>query len=231
MKKYIVIGAMLATGLVQADIANVVTQARIAGGTAVDYNTGGSGHIDIKEGGGQYTRYAVLKVDLSAIGAGQTVTSANLDMLIKNSSAGGGNFQLFGVVDSAANGWDWNTDMTWNEAAAQGMWTATEDLATQGLLDAKLVDLGSTAFAGGGSPYSYDVAASGAALVGLMNADTDGMLTLFAAVDANETVGVRDPLTETTITYTVIPEPATLGLVGMAALGLFGFRRFSGSNS
>lgn len=218
MIKHIAIGAVLAAGLVQADVANVVNQAQIAGGSRADENSCSSGNFDIKNGQKEYSIYAVMKVDLSAIGAGETISAATFTMKFKNATTDDlgdhpGTVQLLGVVDSAAHGWNWNTDMTWNEAAAKGMWTPTFSLATAGLFDPKLVDLGSMALSGTGFPYEYDFTSSDENLINLINADTDGMLTLFVAFDANSNVGVRAPLTTATIEYAVITEPTSLGLI------------------
>ena len=220
MKKYIVIGAVLAAGLVQADIAPVVNQAKIAGGTAADSNANPTGNFDIKEGGGAYSRYAVMKIDLSGVSG--TVDSATFTMKIKDQAAG--NLRVFGVVDSAANGWNWNTDMTWNEAGVQGMWAPTTGLYANGLSDPNLVDLGTYTTVNNGSYPNVDFTDPG--LVTLVNNDTDGMLTVFAAFDANANLGIREGMTNASLTYSVIPEPATLGLVAVAAVGMLGVRRF-----
>ena len=217
MEKYIVIGAVLAAGMVLADIAPVVNQARIAPGVA---NSGSTGNFDIKEGGGTYSRYAVMKVDLSGVSG--TVDAATIGIKIKDQAAG--NLRLFGLVDSVGNGWDWNTDMTFDELNVRGAGLAAP-LFSSGLSNPNLVDLGTVVTVNDGS---YPVVSFGGAnLVSLMNADTDDMLTVIAAFDANANLGIRDTMANgSSIDYSVIPEPATLGLVAMAAVGMLGVRRF-----
>lgn len=227
MKKYItLIAVTMAAGFVQADIAPVTESTLIRGGANGD-NVYTQTRIDLKNAGGDaFTRIGVMKIDVSGIA--DTVTSATFSYTHKSTAAN--TLHVYGVLDSAG-GQDWSgATATWNSFTSSGLFAPQKDLyLTASTNNPNLVELGSYYTAASGVVEYPPESVSGSALVDLLNADTDGWLSIVFSIEEDTgDVAIQDhtvsPLTQ--LEYAVIPEPATLGLLGMACAGLLGARRF-----
>lgn len=184
------------------DSAPIVDQGQIVGGASADAFAGDTGDIALKSGGGDgdYTRIAMLKADLSAVDA---VEAAHLSFLIKDNFVG--DVLVWGVKDSAANGWDWDstTNLTWNNVLSEGMFTPMPYVSDI-IGDTNLVLLGTFTFTLGSGANTPFAVANSAPLDSLINADTDDMLTFVVAVNADNLVNatLRNPLVNTALTFT-----------------------------
>lgn len=170
-------------------------------------------------------RFPVFGVDLSSVS--DAVTGAVFSVQIAVADADSFTIDVFGVVDGAANE-TWNpTTLTYNNAP----WlNAPNGNIDRGYIAEKVVSLGSISYTAGATGL---LNFSSAGLIDFLNADTTGSATLFMEAQVAATgqdfylqfvsesgTGVKPSLVVETI-----PEPSTLGMVGLVFTALFGIRR------
>lgn len=151
-------------------------------------------------------RIGMMKVDLSSVT--NPVSAATLTVYA--TSIQSFNLYMLGVVDGAS-GQDWSSaSATYNNVASSGLFTPADD--TYAGADGHLVSLGG-AQAYTGDSGNVAITFSGAALVDLLNNDTDGKLTFVFHSDSTANGNIRPhdhstapPTLEYTLAGTLPPE-------------------------
>jgi hypothetical protein len=221
--------------LVMLFVTNPVYSATITLGSHADTYLrdatarGGFVFMDVRGGAIDFRGYN--RFDLSALGAGSTITSASLKLTVsggasRNDTLVGARFALYGLNDVAGN-----TPQNWDEATFVPASKGTEDVPTlTGVTDlddnvagiSEVLDpLAGSAVAG------TTVTISGDPLVSFLQGRLDdGALATFIlsnddATDRGYGLASKENATEAyrpmlTIEYDPIPEPSALGLVVMA---------------
>lgn len=216
MKIYTTLAALTGVVLLSlnsaaAPITNAISDfAYIKGGGSVALATG---QAAMKNATGINMKMVMYKLSTSSL-VGK-YTDASFSFVTKNDTAC--NLKVWGVKDSGATGWDWTGgetgDVTWNSVITKGLFTPSDKFATS-YDPNEVVLLATIPVDGSGSPYNLVSTVTGSGLVDLLNADSDGIVTLVVTIDANVNLWARDPLGGLTpIEYTVTQEPTTLGLV------------------
>ena len=166
----------------------------------------------------------------------QTATSATFTVVRALARASGYNTQVWGLDDGVTNEADWveangGGGMSWNNAPGNDATSFSAFNNATVLGGFTTVGTGS----GGAAGDSYSV--SGPALVDLLNADTNGFVTLMMAYTSNTSTNEQFaaqtgsgtatglPGPRLTLEYTVIPEPAALTLSALGCLLLWGRKR------
>ena len=251
MKKVLITGMCLAMGAASyADIANLGASADTMiwhrdGVTAyVDGNFGSTVDLDTYHFDANLNAYSYIQFNMSSLGD-IVINSATLTLTkaAANPSQGltgsdrvdtitTGRIDLFGLNNVAGN-----TVQNWDESTLTMNNTGNEITTASIAAAAGAPFLNSTSFAGleavsGGTVITLTGTEITAFLQG--RADDNGYVTFMTAnpdatagrgyaLDSKES-GINVPLLS--LDYTVIPEPATLGLIGMASVGLLVARRF-----
>lgn len=234
MKKYIIITALMAVGMVQADILSLSgwDDAWIRAGTESNtVQTDWPGSIILKNAG-DYSRIGMMKLNLTDIG--NTVSSATFSFSAKANATVDWTVNVWAVKDSAS-GQDWSgATATWDSTAASGLFSPQANLYSASDPNLTLLYAGTVANGDGTNPNRrQDV--SNAALVAALNSrlDNDNMTLVFAITESmgapiafvrsfdHSTARIRPELE-----YKVVPEPATLGLIALCSGGLYFKRRF-----
>ena len=165
------------------------------------------------------------------------VGTASLDLILVDEgleAAEAANIAVYVLNDGdSGEGWSEST-LTWNNAPANNI---TSDYALLG--NASLID---TFWVHDGDAVGWPtISVSNAALVNALNADTDGSITFILTIlDGIEGSGViggvnydyiafasreRADSDSTTLSFTTVPEPATIGLLGIGLMALMRRRK------
>ena len=188
------------------------------------YQSTGADNIAVKDAGGTFRRQGLLRLNLPSLSVGDSFSLASISLNAKTQTSQ--TLYVWGVNDNAPNqNWNPATD-TMDDVIASGMYTAAENLESAN--DPNLTLLGQIAITGTGiSSYSnFDF--NGQAVTDWLNTDSDGDATIVLAIAENVSNGNIRSINHAdapSLSYTVVPEPATLGLIGVAGIMLFAIRR------
>jgi hypothetical protein len=200
----------------------------IQGGASAAVNYGTSGNITVK-----YTGTSVT--DTSRIGylyflPGElegTVESASLNLTVTINDTGVGTtpwtVQVYALVTESKDNWT-ESGITWQNSPGH-------DSTSTGF-NSDALYLGDVSIPAGvtGGTYSF----SNAALVGFLNADTDGRVTFMLTRTSSPTSGFNLAFasrnhetvsSHPSLTYTLVPEPGKALLLGMAGMAWLLVRR------
>jgi hypothetical protein len=175
----------------------------------------------------QFHRKGYVRFDTSAIDF--TATDASLDLTVSDEtllSAEIATIHVYGITNQSLDSVALDSNITWANAPAN-------DTASGYKADlSKAMLLGSFTYQGN-EPVGTVKTFSSSAFIDFLNADTNGLVTFVlgrtdpgAGKDRNVIFAGDTHATYAAPTLTVIPEPATLGMVGMAGLLLLIRRRF-----
>lgn len=156
-----------------------------------------SGSLSLKEGGSNYRRYVLVRIDTSSL-IGKVVNTAELTVNVKNASGNTVNLVLYGVTD-AMTFQNWNGgssgNTSWNSVRDNGLIPTIDDTITPN--PGKLIYVGSSSIPNG---TDGDISVGGSALSKLLQSDRDGMLTLVLVQPSGDNLDLRTPL-NATLTY------------------------------
>ena len=184
-------------------------------------------HVKNSGNQGSTTRKGYIRFDTSAIT--DTVVEASLDLTVSLIDAAIGDsdqtIYVYGLTDETQDSWN-PAAMTWANAPGNDTESAyLADLSEAVLLGTFQLDYNGDKAA----PVGTVVGLSNQAIIEFLNADTNGLVTLFlgrTGTNGNKNLlfagDTHGSLAEPTLNLSVVPEPATLALT---AVGLLGLRR------
>lgn len=202
---------------------------------------GAATSLSIRRYDGTRQKFAYFRFDLSSVGPGP-ISNAVLSFDLSSANRAR-TFSVYGIIDD-------DTNDNWIEIGAGALSynslvgllaPAEPNNAEAPQIDpAEAVYLGDIAMIGAAPQWlssnngeAGTTLATNGALDAFLNQDTNGLVTfmvMVSASDANATYGVTskeaDPALAPTLTFDVaVPEPASLGLLSVGALGLLRRRR------
>lgn len=229
---------MLAGGGALADVITISTDAHVRGGLNADNNYGTSDQLWVRDSSNESDRLkAYLEADAGSIlGAGKSFSEVSLGLKSALNQASSTTFSLYGIVNNS-DSWT-ETGVDWNNAPQNDTTSGTAMLAGASLL--ATLDISAGAFTQGSvyifadnriteylnwtvgaivDPYGNGASADTKATFVIVS-DASGQIFRFASAE-NTSFSSPGP----TIEYEVVPEPATLGLFGVASLAVLLIRR------
>lgn len=241
MKKIVITCvAVLVGGIAFADVVDITVgnDADIRG-TAADWADGFRADHRVSanaNSGKTYLRF-VLPGDVD------TINSATLTLILSDTPYWNASIDVYGLNDTVS-GQNWGevtgqtntggseSGLTWNNAPGN------DTSSVSGFLSGDTTSIGSIAVSGSGYGGAVGdvLTISGANLVAFLNADSDEVAnillgTTFTSSDVLQ-VASKNQATyaapKLTIDYVAIPEPATMGLLGIGSALVFAFRRMRG---
>lgn len=220
----ILTGLVVFTGICSADVvASEPTHDTYVDQSTADTTYGTAGSIIADRD--YNVRKGYMKFDAAGLGAGVTVTNLSLELYSQGWSTRQGSFYL--LTGAGVDDWDEST-LTWNNSWAYGNDTNSKTAFRN--------DGGITAvFIGRNAPVLESVeefvwdsqGAEDAVISELNNGDRKATIVFHRNGDRWLQLASSDhpTLAHPKIIMETIPEPATLGLLGLSCIGLFAVRR------
>jgi len=177
---------------------------------------------------------AYIRYELPILGTGESIVGATFTIIRSNIGSWNWTYEVSGMDDGIANETNWVEangagGTTWNNAPANITTSAYQ------FSDSSVVGTFQVANAANGGANGDSHSITGTDLLNFINADNNGFVTLMigrtGVSTSSEQFASRSNGTYAapTLTLDIIPEPATLGLLGVAGFGLLVFRRRMGS--
>jgi hypothetical protein len=237
----IMIGLILAVGMSHADVIRsgeitVEDDAHVRGGTNAETNYGTHNQLWVRNTTGANDQ---LKIYLEAnaggiLASGEIFSNAALTLKSALDESGSSTVSLYGIVD---NGDAWTeSGITWNNAPKND--TASGDGVLSGTVLLATLDMNNSVV---GTDYTFADAriseylnwTAGAISDPYGNGASGDQLATFILVSSTQGVLYRFTSSENTlygnpnpsVSYDVIPEPATLGMLMISSAGILAFRR------
>lgn len=233
--------ALLLVGGSFGDVVKISKDAYVRGGINADTNYGAVDQLWVRDSASADNRLKTyLEMDVgSVLGVGEQFSGVTVGLKSVLSQTSGTTFSLYGIVDNS-DAWT-ETTVTWNNAPRNNTTSGSAMLAGASLLATLNVSAG--AFISGvvytfaddriteylnwtagvvADPYGNGVSADTKATFVIVSSAAEQVFR-FASAE-NISYGAPEPIVEYTA---VIPEPATLGLVGLATAALFCTRRLA----
>ncbi|MEM9754175.1 MAG: DNRLRE domain-containing protein [Planctomycetota bacterium] len=216
----------------QAALLTPEADAFVRGGSSnQNTNFGSALSVPVKPGNDlSFNRRGYVRFDVSSLSAGVTAATLTIEGSFDNGDVNGAPLTIWGLNDgNAGENWGEST-ITWLNAPANlNSNSGTGIDASEATLLGSYADGSDVPSGGGAATFTFD----DVALVNFLNADTDGLATLIfvAASQGPSPISFRFDSKEATggsgltLDATVIPEPASAGLIGAGMLLLAARRR------
>ncbi|MEM6561039.1 MAG: DNRLRE domain-containing protein [Planctomycetota bacterium] len=203
----------------------------IRGGTSNNTNFGAIANVQVKPGNNlAFNRRGYVRFDVSSLSAGVTAATLTIEGSFDNGDVNGAPLTIWGLNDgNAGENWD-ESAITWSNAPANVNTASGPGVnAAEATLLGSYADGSDVPSGGGPATFTFD----DVALTNFLNADTDGFVTLIftGTSQGGSPISFRFDSKEATggsgltLDATVIPEPASAGLIGAGMLLLTARRR------
>ncbi len=219
--------APLAVSPAAAAVLTPSADAFIRGGSNANANQNGGNaqNLLILPGNDlNFARKAYLRFDLSSITADVTDAQLSLDISFSNTAVGGAPLNIWGLNDGSGDNWS-ETGITWNNAPGnQNNPAGTTGAALLG----QIVDTGEVA-----TPGTFTFTLDTDALLAFIQADGNDAVTFIITGSSGSNGPVRPIIASrenagppaARLDLTLVPEPASMALVGLSAVMVMGRRR------